>query len=378
MAKYLFVYHGGEDPKNDEELAAVLDAWGQWLGGMGIIVLSLAILPLLGASGASLYNAEMAGPTQDKLHPRIHGIAARLWIIYVGLTVLLIVLLLLGGMSVFDSTAHALTTVATGGYSTKNASIAHYASPYIQYVIIVFMFLGGTNFTLHYFMLKKRYDSYAKDDEFRVYFFLLAFLILLVTGTLYWNSPGAPGLEQAFRDASFQVVSIVTTTGFVTADYEKWAGYTPYLFFVMLFLGAGAGSTTGGIKMVRLLILTRAGLLELRKLVHPHAVVPVKLNGRRVGDDRISAILAFFVMYILCFALGSLGLAVLGMDFQSALGAAATALGCVGPGLGVVGPVSNFAAIPAAAKVLLCFLMLLGRLEIFTLLVIFSPAMWKL
>ena len=352
-------------------------AMTQWLGGMGIIVLSLAILPLLGASGTSLYHAEMPGPAQDKIHPRVQGIALRLWLIYVVLTVVLIIFLLLGGMSFYDSIAHSFTTISTAGFSTRNDSIAYYNSPYLQYVIIIFMFLGGTNFALHYHMLKGRFSSYFKDEEFRFYLIVCAVFTLIVAGTIYFNSGDAPDGEKAFRDAAFQVVSIITTTGYITADFESWSSYSSYLFLVMMFFGASAGSTTGGIKMMRILMLSKTGLLELRRLYHRHAVVPIRHNGRRVGDSQVHAVLAFFTMYILIFAAGSLILAALGMDFKSAVGAAAAGLGCVGPALGSVGPVSNFSEVPDAAKAFLCFLMLLGRLEIFTVFVLFSPGFWR-
>ena len=345
-----------------------------WIGGMGIIVLSLAILPILGIGGMQLFVAEVPGVTPDKLHPRITQTAKRLWGIYVLLTLILTILLISGGMNLFDSLCHAFGTVATGGFSTKNNSVAGF-SPYIQYVLIVFMFLAGANFTLHHFGLKGQLRRIWNNEEFRNYALLLIVAALIIAAGLFYKM-GLPA-EKAFRDALFQVVSIVTTTGFVTTDYLLWPFFAWFLIFILMFTGGCAGSTGGGIKIVRILLLFKNSLLELKRLIHPQAIIPVRLNGKSVSQGIIFNVLAFFLIYIIIFAFGSLILSFLGLEFESAVGAAATCLGNIGPGIGIVGPVLNFSLVPDTGKWLLSLLMLLGRLELFTVLILFSSAFWK-
>jgi trk system potassium uptake protein TrkH len=347
----------------------------QWIGGMGIIVLTVAILPLLGIGGMQLFVAEAPGPTHDKLHPRITETAKRLWFIYCSLTLAEIILLRLGGMNYFDAINHALTNMSSGGFSTKNLSIAYYDSAYIQYVIIFFMFLAGTNFTLIYFGFKGKVGKIFQNEEFKAYLYILITTSLVTATAIYLYTP--LGLEKSFRDALFQVVSIITTTGFVTADYTSWAPFTTILFFFLLFIGASAGSTSGGIKIVRLVILFKNSILELKRQVHPSAVIPVRFNSRAVSQNISYNISAFILIYIIIFFLGSLVMALLGLDFMSSIGTVATALGNVGPGLGSVGPVNNFSHIPQAGKWVLSFLMLLGRLELFTVLILFTPYFWS-
>lgn len=348
----------------------------QWLGGIGIIVFSLAILPLLGVGGTQLFIAEVSGPHKDKIHPHVQGTAKRLWGIYVMLTAIAVLLYMAGGMSLFEALCHSFGTLATGGFSPKNASIAHYDSPFIHYTFIVFMFLGGVNFSLHYHAIKGRLLTYFRDEEFLFYSMVVAVNIAFVTATVMYFQPDlAP--EKAIRDSAFQVVSIITGTGYVTADYEKWAPFMPFVFFILLFAGASAGSTTGGIKMIRLLILTKNGMLELKRLLHPRAVVPVRVNGRMLLPETIGNVVAFFVLYMVIFINGSLILSMLGLDFMSAMGAVAATLSCVGPGIGLVGPTSNYAEIPDLGKWFLCLMMLLGRLELFTILVVLAPSFWK-
>ncbi|MBU0489510.1 MAG: TrkH family potassium uptake protein [Bacteroidetes bacterium] len=345
-----------------------------WIGGMGIIVLTLAILPMLGIGGMQLFVAEVPGPTPDKLHPRITGTAKRLWGIYVLLTLVQTVLLLFGGMDLHESLCHTFGTMATGGFSTRNASVAAY-SPYIQYVIIFFMFLAGMNFTLHYFALKGKLKTVWKNEEFRYYLFLMVIISLIIAAVLVIKSD--KGIETAIRDSLFQVVSITTTTGFVTSDYLLWPGYLWFLLFLLFFTGGCAGSTGGGIKVIRQLLLFKNSRLELRRLVHPQAVLPVKLNGKSVSQDIIFNILAFYLIYMLIFAFGTAIMTVLGLDFQTSIGSVAATLGNIGPGIGDVGPVCNYADMPDAGKWFLSFFMLLGRLELFTVLILFSFAFWK-
>ncbi len=345
-----------------------------WIGGMGIIVLSLAILPLLGVGGMQLFVAEVPGPVPDKLHPRITGTAKRLWGIYVLFTFVQTILLMFGGMSLFDALCHAFGTMATGGFSTQNASIANY-SPYIQYVIIVFMFLAGMNFTLHYFGIHGQIRKVLKNQEFRFYALLTLISTLIITIVVYLNME--IGGEKAFRDALFQVVSIITTTGFVSADYLLWPHFAWLIIFVLMFTGGSAGSTGGGMKSIRILLLFKAAAVHLRKLVHPRAFIPVKYDGHSVKDEIIFSIMSFALFYILIFVVGSLLLSAFGLDFETAMGASIAALGNIGPGIGLVGPVENYHDIPYLGKWVLSFLMLLGRLELFTVLVFLSPGFWK-
>ncbi|MEM7181492.1 MAG: TrkH family potassium uptake protein [Spirochaetota bacterium] len=347
----------------------------QWIGGMGIIVLTVAILPVLGIGGMQLFVAEAPGISPDKLKPRIADTAKRLWIIYVGLTAVEVVLLMFGGMTFYDALNHSLTTMSSGGFSTKNNSVAYFSSPYIQYVIIVFMFLAGTNFTITYFALKGKFRKIWENDEFRYYLFAVSLFSLMIALTVYLVTP--LGVERSFRDSLFQVVSIVTTTGFVTADYTSWTSFATACFFILMFFGASAGSTAGGVKIVRHIILLKNSFLELKRQLHPSAIIPVRLNKRAVTKDVTYNILAFIMIYILIFAIGSILMALIGVDFDTAIGSVATCLGNIGPGIGKVGPVDNFAGIPQIGKWLLSFLMLLGRLELFTVLILFSPYYWK-
>lgn len=346
-----------------------------WLGGMGIIVLSLAILPMLGIGGMQLYSAEVAGPSKDKIHPRIRETAKRLWAVYLMLTMTETILLLSGGMSLFDALCHSFGTLATGGFSTKNTSIAYFNSSYIEYVIIIFMFLGGTNFSLHYFALHGKLKAYFKDEEFRFYTIFLG--ITIVCTGLFLFVYNSVELEKSFRDSAFSIVSILSSTGFATVDYEKWHPFFTLMFLFLLLVGACAGSTSGGVKMIRYYILIKNSVYELKRLIHPQAVIPVRYNERAVSNDVISKIAAFVLLYLFTFTTGSILLSFTGLEFSSAMGSVAACLGNIGPGLGSTGPVSNYAHVTDFGKWILCFIMLLGRLELFTLLIIFNPSFWK-
>ncbi|HAD97833.1 MAG TPA: potassium transporter [Cryomorphaceae bacterium] len=346
-----------------------------WLGGMGIIVLTIAILPLLGVGGMQLFLAEAPGVTPDKLHPRITETAKRLWIIYFLLTASEAVLLKIAGMGGFDAINHAMATMATGGFSTKNASIAYFTSPAIHYIIMVFMFLAGVNFTLLYFGLTGRVKTLLRNEEFRVYGLnilalgaITAIGLILIQGT---------DVELAFRNGFFQVISIVTTTGFVSDNYLLWPNFLMVLIFVLFFSGGSTGSTAGGIKMMRMIVLLKNSFLELKRQIHPSAVVPVRFNGMAVPQNITNTIAAFVLIYLIIFFLGSLVMSAMGLDFMTATGAVAATLGNIGPGIGNVGPVDNFAFMPPAGKVFLSFLMLLGRLELFTMLILFLPYFWR-
>lgn len=346
-----------------------------WIGGMGIIVFTVAILPILGIGGMQLYAAEMPGITKDKLHPRITATAKRLWGIYVIFTIIETILLMLGGMNLFDALCHTFGTVATGGFSTHTASIADF-SPYIQYVILVFMILAGTNFTLHYLALHGQLRRVWKSEEFRYFLFLIIGATIAITLVLVYHSENI-SIEEAFRSSAFQVTSIITTTGYITANYLDWPGTIWFFIFLMMFIGGMAGSTGGGIKVVRQLLLLKNSLLELKRLIHPQAIIPVRMNQHAVSQDIIFKVMAFFIIYMIFFILGSAAMAILGLDGPTAIGATAATIGNIGPGIGMVGPVDNYAFIPQAGKWVLSFLMLLGRLELFTILILFSPAFWK-
>jgi len=347
----------------------------QWLGGMGFIVLSLAILPILGIGGMQLFVAEVPGPTKDKIHPRVRETAKRLWGIYVIFTFAEVILLFIGGMDFFDSVCHSLTTMATGGFSTKQSSIAHFNSPFIQYVIVLFMFMAGMNFSLHYYWLHRKLKPVTQNEEFKFYSFLIIGFTLLITVGMLFNSNS--DFELTFRESLFQVVSMITTTGFVTTDYEMWGVFFHVIFFLLLFIGGSAGSTGGGIKVVRHLLLIKNSALELKRLIHPRAVIPVRYNKISVNQDIVFNIMAFLLFYIAIFVFGTLVLAFIGLDFLTSMGAVATSLGNVGPAIATVGPVDNFSHIPDFGKWFLSFLMLMGRLELFTVLIIFSPSFWK-
>lgn len=347
----------------------------QWIGGMGIIVLAVAILPILGIGGMQLFIAESPGISAEKLKPRIKDTAKRLWLIYVGLTFTEMILLMVGGMNFFDAINHSFTTMATGGFSTKNRSIAHFESPYIHYVITLFMFLAGTSFTLTYFILKRKFKKVLGNEEFVTYAVFLLIVTVILTG--FVHSSTIHQFEKNFRDTLFQVVSIVTTTGFVTEDYTSWSPLVTIAFFALLFIGGSAGSTAGGIKVVRHIVLFKNSFLEMKRQLHPNAVIPVRLNKHAIQGEVTYHVLAFMMIYFLVFSLGSIVMAWVGLDFPTSLSAVATSLGNVGPGIGDVGPVNNFSAVPAVGKWVLSFLMLLGRLELFTVLILFTPYFWK-
>lgn len=347
----------------------------QWIGGMGIIVLTVALVSIIGVGGMQLFVAEAPGISPDKLKPRIKDTAKRLWIIYVGLTLTESVFLMFGGMNFFDAINHSLTTMATGGFSTKNASMAHYDSPYLQYVVIIFMFIAGINFTLTYFGLKLKLKKVWENEEFKAYLTTMAIFTLVTSvGIAFFTD--AP-FEKAFREGAFQVVSIITTTGFITADYTSWSHILTVLFFFFMFIGGSSGSTAGGVKIVRHVILFKNSFLEMKRLLHPSSIIPVRLNRKAISQSVTFNVLAFIMIYISVFVFGSIAVSLTGVDFVTTIGAVATSLGNIGPGFGAVGPLDNFANLPQLTKWILSFLMLLGRLELFTVLILFTPYFWK-
>ncbi|PIE67992.1 MAG: potassium transporter [Deltaproteobacteria bacterium] len=373
-----FTTTGSSILTNIEGLSDGLLIWRsfiQWLGGMGIIVLSIAILPFLGVGGMQLYKAEVPSPVPDKLKPRIRDTAVILWQVYALFTVAEVLLLMAGDMSLFDALNHAFTTMPTGGFSTRNASVAHFDSVYIDIVITVFMLLAGVNFSLHYQLLKGRPLVLFKDAECRFYLLMCLILTAVVAVNLYGTVYADIG--QALRYAAFQVVSIVTTTGFATADYEVWPAMSQAIIFFCMFAGASAGSTGGGMKCLRIMLCFKYCYKELFTMIHPRAVTRIKIGGEPVPEGVMRSVLGFLALYMALFVLATVLLAGLGVDLVTALGATAATIGNIGPGLGMVGPVDNFAQIPYLGKWLLAWCMLLGRLEIYTLIILVVPEFWR-
>jgi trk system potassium uptake protein TrkH len=347
----------------------------QWLGGMGIIVLSVAILPFIGIGGMQLYKAEVPSPVPDKLKPRIRDTAMVLWKVYALISLAQIVLLMVGGMDLYDAICHTFTTMPTGGFSTKNASIAHYNSVYFDCVFIFFMLMAGINFSLHYQLLRGKPLVFWKDSECRFFLATVLLLILVVSLDVYgsvYESIGA-----ALRYGAFQVVSIITTTGYATADYEKWPAMSQLILLMSMFFGASAGSTGGGMKCLRIMLCFKFCYRELFSLIHPHAVTQIKISNKAVPDDVLRSVLGFLALYMGVFALSSVALAGMGVDFKTSFAAVAASIGNIGPGFGMVGPVGNYAQIPLLGKWLLIWCMLLGRLEIFTLIILVVPEFWR-
>ncbi len=346
-----------------------------WLGGMGIIVLTLAILPMLGMGGMQLFKAEVTGPQIDKIMPKIRDTAMYLWIVYFLLTIILFFLLLIGGMSWFDSLAHTFATVATGGFSTQNASLTHY-SPFIQWVVIIFMFICGINFTFHYRLLFSKKFSYFTNTEFKIYATIIVIASVWVATQLYNLSP-VYDLAYSIRSAVFQVVSICTSTGFATDNYELWPFFSQAILLFVMAMGSCAGSTGGGIKVMRFSILYKFANREVLRVLHPRALTSIKLEEKSLPQDVISGVIAFVIIYIMIVFFAGLAITFFGHDFATAFSATISAFSNTGPGFGNIGPVENFAFFEAPVKYLLCIIMLIGRLEIFTILLLFLPSFWK-
>ncbi len=350
--------------------------FSQWLGGMGIIVLAVAVLPFLGVGGMQLFRAEVPGPTPDRLRPRISQTAKILWAVYVGLTAAQVVLYLLGGLGPFDAVTHAFGTLPTGGFSPRTASIAAFESPYIQYVTIAFMYLAGVNFALHYRVLGGRPRSLFQNEEWRFYTGLLTLATVIVL-VAHLVARTYDSIEVAFRYSLFQVVSIGTTTGFTTDDYVAWPVVTQAVLFFLMFVGGMAGSTGGGMKTMRLWAALKQGAMELRKHLHPRAVMVTHVGRSVVPEHVMLNILAFMLLFVASFVVGAVLLTMLGLDLVTAAGASAAAIGNIGPGLTGLGPADNYSWVPGGGKLILAALMLLGRLEIYTVLVLFHPMFWR-
>jgi len=347
----------------------------QWLGGLGIIMLFIAILPSLGIEGRDLYVAEVTGPTHSKTSFTFTSSARQMWIIYTSLTLLQTVLLLLGGMNFFDSICHSFTTMATGGFSTKQASVAYWNSAYIQYVIIVFMFIAGTNFGLLHTAIRGNWKKLLSDNEFHLYFIIALLSSVIIGLGLYFN--GWADLAKSMRDATFQVVTLMTTTGFATADYLLWPPFLCLILFLLFFIGASAGSTAGGMKVIRVYLLFKNSFIELKRIIHPNGIINVKYNNKTVHPNIMTGIMGFAILYMIVFIIGSIIMTLFTEDIITACSAVITSMSNVGPGFGSIGPMYSFAHLNDFAKLFLAFLMLIGRLEILTVMVLFTKAFWK-
>ncbi|MBI4653995.1 MAG: TrkH family potassium uptake protein [Nitrospirae bacterium] len=347
-----------------------------WMGGMGIIVMSLAIMPMLGTGGMQLFKAEASEVVVEKLRPRIIDTAKSLYIVYLLFTLIGILLLWSGGMNLYDAICHCFSALATGGYSTKNLSIAYYKSAYIDYVIIFLMFVGGTNFSLHYYAFKGVFGRYIKSNEFIFYFAVTIVASLLITISIYF-SEYYKSIPEAFRYALFQAVSIMTATGYVTSDFEKWPVFTQTLLVALMFLGGMVGSTAGGIKQVRILLALKQMFREFYHLIHPRAVTFVKLDGKELPKEVLGSVWGFIFLFISIWVLSTLAMTALGVDIVTSATTVVSAMSNVGPALGSAGPMENYSTIPLAGKWVLTICMLIGRLEIYTVIILFVPHFWK-
>lgn len=362
-------------------------AFTHWLGGMGIIVLFIAVLPYMGAGGKQMFKSESPGPDPRGLSPRIRDTASALWKIYLGMTIVLTVLLMLAGMNLFDALTHTFSTLATGGFSTKNASIAAFDSVAIEIIIIVFMALAGANFGIYFAMLRGDWRAPWRSTEFKTYFLILGLVSVFVTVNLL-GFQGSAGIEppqpvpeyspaEAIRYATFTTVSLMTTTGFGTADFDHWPYFSRALLVLIMFIGGCAGSTGGGIKVVRFIILFKMAYWRIESTFRPKTVRPIRVNGQVVDEDMQRTVYAFFFLNMLLLAGGTLHMSLLGLPFESAITAVITTLNNVGPGLQHLGGVESFAVVPTSGKLVLSLCMAVGRLELFSICVLFLPSFWK-
>jgi trk system potassium uptake protein len=347
-----------------------------WLGGMGIVVLVVAIMPLIGIGGMPLIQAESPGPRVDKIVPKVRETAKILWIIYIGLSVLETVLLLLGGMNLFDAVTHTFGTMATGGFSPKNASVGHYGSPYITVVITLFMIFAGVNFGLYFALFRRQWSSLKKNTELRAYLFIFAAATLLIWFSLrkagFYTDTGENLLH-----AGFQTASILTTTGYATVDFDLWPGFAKSVLFVLMFIGGSSGSTGGGIKVIRIMTLVKLSLKEMRYLLNPRGIHNMKINGETVRKDMVFTVAGFIFLYTALLFIITLAAAFSGIDLLSSLSTALVTLGNIGPGFGLVGPALNFHFMEPWLKWLLSAAMMIGRLEVYTVLIVLTPSFWR-
>ncbi len=346
-----------------------------WIGGMGMIVLSLAILPLLGVGGMQLYQAEVPGPTHERLSPRIRQTAVLLWTVYAAVSGVLAALLMLGGMNLFDALCHTFGTMGTGGCSTKDAGLAYYGSVYFDWIVIVFMTIAGLNVAIQYRILRGNISLLWKGTEIKFYFaVLLGASIIVILLRLFSGTAAGEGL---ITDSIFHVISVTTTTAYINTDYSLWGTGVIVLFFLLMFMGGCAGSTSGAMKSVRIIVLIKAAAAEFRRLLHPRAVIPVRLNGRALSPEVIGRIFSFFMVYLISFGIASFVMMLLGMSMYDAFGTVAAMLGNIGVGFTSDGVTGYYGDVHVFGKWVLAFCMVLGRLEFFTLLLIVSPTFWK-
>lgn len=348
-----------------------------WMGGLGIVVITMAILPIFGFNGSQIYTAEVTGLSKEKLHPKVSGTAKRLFMIYLVMSFSGIVALWLAGMSPFDAVNHALSTVSTGGFSTKNTSIAYWHSPAIEWIIIVLMTGSAINLSLYYFLAVGNFRRFFKDEEMRTLIAIIVSTaaIIVFTQLIFWGFP-LEDIGENVRGALFTVSSLISTTGFYSVDYSGWISVA-YMLLLLTFVGGSAGSTSGGVKVIRVLLVFKYCYYEFKRMVHPHAVFPVRYNGRAVKEEYITRMLAFILLYVILSLFGAMILCISGLGFEESISSMVSCLGNVGPGLGHLGPLDNYQSLPAFAKWFMSFAMLVGRLEIFTVLLIFTPNFWK-
>ncbi|WP_058484889.1 TrkH family potassium uptake protein [Defluviitalea phaphyphila] len=346
-----------------------------WIGGMGILVFTVALLPMVGVGGFQIFKAESPGPTADRFVPRIKDTAKLLYITYLSLTIIQIVLLLIGGMNLFEAIIHTFGTVGTGGFSTRNQSIGAYNSVYIHIVISIFMILSGINFSLYYSVFKGKWKEVLKNEELRLYLGIIFVSVILISLGLKMNTQKSIGVS--LRDALFQVSSIITTTGYATDDFDLWPSFCKSILFMLMFVGGCAGSTAGGIKGIRILVLLKIIKRDIQKIFHPRAMIPIKNGEKIIKEETISAITSFFILYFLIFVISTIIISLEGINLESAASAVAATLGNIGPGFGMVGPTRTFVFFNPFSKILLSLLMLLGRLELFTIIALISPKGWR-
>lgn len=344
-----------------------------WLGGMGIIVLFLAILPVLGAGGLQLFRAEVPGPSVSKLSSRIGHTAKTLWTIYTAMTVLQVILLKLAGLNLFDALTHTFGTVATGGFSTKAVSVGGFENPTVEIIIAVFMALSGINFSLYYYIFRGEWKKFFHDEELKFYIVIIIICSLLIA----WNIRNIVPSKDVIRTSAFQVISVMTTTGYATDNFDTWPGFSKLLLLLLMFFGGCAGSTAGALKHIRILVLLKYCYREFTYMLHPKAIVSVKINGKSVPNSVIRNIISFTTLYLLFFIISSLFLTFMGLDIMTSISAVAATLGNIGPGFAKVGPMCTFQGLPNMAKIWLSMLMLLGRLELYTIIMCFVPGFWK-
>ncbi|WP_319371698.1 potassium transporter TrkG [uncultured Ilyobacter sp.] len=343
-----------------------------WLGGMGIILLTIAVLPMLGISPGQLYNAEVPGPIKGRLRPKIRDTAVILWLIYLSMTVIETILLMFGGMNLYDSLCHTFGTLGTGGFSTRNSSVGGFHSIYIEIVIIVFMYLSGINYTLHFYLIKGRFRNFLKNSEWRFYTSILFAAVIMISLNIYFAGPVEYRGDyiKSLRDSAFQVVSITTTTGYVTADFNLWPSFSGLLLVLMMFFGGSAGSTGGGLKQIRVLIMIKHIYHEVEKMAYPRAVFSLKVGGDSIEERVVKNVVVFFILFMFFFGGITIFLALMGYDIVTCFSASIATLGNIGPGLSRVGAVENYSFFDPYSKVVLIFAMLLGRLEIFSVLIL--------